>query len=207
MIKKVKVKVKPYSTLKHLTAMKRRGAAGFNNVFQWTQKKLQADMRNRFKTNAYGTWKPLEPRTVAWKTSEGYGRKGVLVRTGALRDSLTKDNSRGAVRRSGRFRMQFGTDIEYARNHQFGDGVPQRVLIPFDFVGPVGVITHMYPKSLKLTVGALAMERIIYGYKRPGQVYTFVKKSGLRGSVPIGWLKTSFDEASYIDGGKLTRDR
>ena len=92
-----------------------------------------------------------------------------------------------------------------AKYHQFGDGVPQRVLIPFDFVGPVGVITHMYPKSLKLTVGALAMERIIYGYKRLGR-FTFVKKSGLRGSVPIGWL-LSFDEASYIDGGKLTRDR
>ena len=201
----IKIKVNPYSTIKHMVAMKRRGAAGFNNVFKWTQKKLQNDMKDRFRTNAYGTWKPLEPKTVAWKIDDGYGNKGVLVRTGALRDSLTKDNARGAVRRSGRVRMSFGTDLEYAKYHQFGNpdkGIPQRVLIPY-----FNDVTSMYPKSLKLTVGALAMERIIYGYKKPGQVYTFVRKSGLRGSVPIGWLKTSFDEASYIDGGKLTQDR
>lgn len=208
----IKVDVKFGSTLRYLRSMRRRGQKGFKTEFEWTHRRLEEEMENRFTTNAYGTWKPLSPRTTKWKIKDGYGEMGVLVRTGALKNSLTLENERGAIREIGLFRMSFGTDIPYAKYHQYGDGVPKRVLIP-QFNG----VTSLFPRSLMVTVGAICMERIIYGYKNVGTVYTFVNKTGIRGSAAqqIKWLSSGTgggrknaitDGSNFISGGKLARN-
>lgn len=208
----INLKVKPNSTIKHMVAMRRRAAKGFKKEFEWTHRRLEEQMEKRFETNAYGTWKPVSPRTAKWKIEDGYGAQGVLVRTEALKNSLTVENARGAIREIGLFRMKFGTDIPYAKFHQYGDGVPKRVLIP-QFDG----VTSLFPRSLMVTVGAICMERIIYGYANVGHVYKFVKKTGIRGSAAsqIKWLSSGKtpgghkkdNRSNYIDGGKLTEDR
>lgn len=54
-------------------------------------------------------WAPLSPAYEAWK-SQHYPGKGILVRTGALRNSLTK--------------RPFGIDEVHPTHVQFGSGLP-----------------------------------------------------------------------------------
>lgn len=109
---------------KRFTAMSRR-AADFGPVFRWATQQLAAEHSKLFATNgAVGgssPWRPLADSTVAWKLANGYGDKGILVRDGTLKSSLTDMNSmRGAVRDTTATSLTFGTEVEYARYHFYG---------------------------------------------------------------------------------------
>lgn len=85
---------------------------------------------------AHGAWAPLSPRYKAWKDKH-YPDKGILERTGALRDSLTWNH--GALGEGGIFDAQplfaiVGTDVPYARAHQ--RGVSDRNLPARPFLDP-----------------------------------------------------------------------
>lgn len=70
-----------------------------------------------------GGWVPLSPRYAAWKAAN-YPGKGILERTGALKESLTQRPL--PVEVLDEKSMLIGSDSEYGGYHQAGDGVPQR---------------------------------------------------------------------------------
>jgi phage gpG-like protein len=64
-----------------------------------------------------GGWAPLRPATVAWKAENGFP-PSPLIRTGRLMESLT--TLRGAPNEIRSHSATFGTDVAYAKYHQYG---------------------------------------------------------------------------------------
>lgn len=85
----------------------------------------RAERRQFASEGAYGSggWAPLSPRYARWK-ARAYPGQPILVRTGELRESLTRRPFGVEVIRP-RFAI-FGSDVDYGRFHQRGDGLPQR---------------------------------------------------------------------------------
>jgi phage gpG-like protein len=81
------------------------------------------------KAGATGKWKELSPDYASWKELYYPGAK-ILERTGRLVESLTATTS-DTVKNIGKLSAEFGTRVEYARNHQDGIGVPKREVISF----------------------------------------------------------------------------
>ncbi len=68
-------------------------------------------------------WQPLKPETVERKGSDK-----PLIDTGILRNSINSQATRRTIR--------FGTNVPYARTHQFGRGaIPARPFLPIDTSG------------------------------------------------------------------------
>lgn len=65
-------------------------------------------------------WKPLSLKYEKWKQSR-YPGLPILVRTGALKSSLTKRGASGQVLRIMPQSMEIGTSIRYAMYHQTGN--------------------------------------------------------------------------------------
>lgn len=79
-------------------------------------------------------WAPLSPRYAAWKASRFPGA-GILVRSGALKASLSGPTAPLAVFRPGPTSLDIGTGVGYARFHQLGTvRMPQRPPIRADAV-------------------------------------------------------------------------
>lgn len=64
-------------------------------------------------------WKPLSPRYKEWKEKH-YPGQPILVRSGAMRDSLTNPHADGAIYEVYPQQMTLGTEIPYAIYHQTG---------------------------------------------------------------------------------------
>lgn len=83
--------------------------------------------QQRFDTEGFGEWPQLAESTVQWKDAHGYGDLGILVRTGALRDSLVDPEQAATVEPAS---LVWGTDVDYAQWHQDGtDRMPQRKVL------------------------------------------------------------------------------
>ena len=82
--------------------------------------------RRQFATQgryASGGWAPLSPRYAAWKARH-YPGKPILQREGDLVESLTRRPFGIEVITPDT--MVVGSDVEYGRYHQHGDGLPRR---------------------------------------------------------------------------------
>lgn len=79
-----------------------------------------------------GSWAALSPAYEAWK-GEHYPGKGILERTGAMRDALTSSSASHALRDFSSTEFNFGTaGLEYPSFHQSGTSrMVDRP--PFDF--------------------------------------------------------------------------
>lgn len=94
-------------------------------------------MRAQFdKQGAYGgeQWTPLSPQYAAWKAKRAPG-KPLMELWGYLRGSLINEGEGAAwhVFRHGPSWAEYGTRINYAATHHFGDdsrNIPRRQLIP-----------------------------------------------------------------------------
>lgn len=74
-----------------------------------------------------GGWAPLSPIYAAWKLVH-YGPRPIMVRTGALMESLTGFPM--GVSEIGPKEAKFGTDIRYAHFHQSGTRkMPKRKIV------------------------------------------------------------------------------
>jgi phage gpG-like protein len=62
-------------------------------------------------------WKPLKPDYLQWKIRSGYSKR-TLMKTGALRLSLVSRPM--AIERYYKKSAVFGTNVEYAKYHQYG---------------------------------------------------------------------------------------
>jgi phage gpG-like protein len=78
----------------------------------------------------YGGWTPLAPYTVQDRIKHGFGGPApILVRDGSLMDSLTTLD--GPPNVIGPESATFGTDISYAKFHQYGTHrMPKREIMP-----------------------------------------------------------------------------
>jgi phage gpG-like protein len=72
---------------------------------------------------ASGGWPALSPRYAAWKAKH-YPGAPILVRSGDLRDSLTRRPF--GVDVIEKKSMAIGSDVPYGLYHQRGEGLPQR---------------------------------------------------------------------------------
>lgn len=121
----------------------------FRGVFKAAMKDLEKAHAQNFASQGglVGGWKPAYSD---WKL-EDYGAGGTLVRTGALRNSLTVSNARGAVRDIGLKQAEFGTSLNYAHFHQTGtEDMAARKIV---FV----------PRSFAEGLGRDALDHVAYG--------------------------------------------
>lgn len=100
-------------------------------VWRHAGKKLEASFSQNFlKGGALvaGKWAPLDANYAAWKKANFPGQKKMFL-TGKLFKSISNlgDNS---VTKVNRLSAQFGTDVEYAKFHQYGTTkMPARKII------------------------------------------------------------------------------
>ena len=118
MMLRVEVTCDAKRALKYLDGMVER-SKDFTPVFRWAKKELEKANAQKFATNGLpvGGWSPLKPRYSAWK-SRNFPGAPMLVQTGRLFRSLT--NFRTPPSSIGRTSATFGTDVEYAKFHQYG---------------------------------------------------------------------------------------
>lgn len=81
--------------------------------------------------HASGGWPALKPSTIAAKRRSKDPRvranaTRILRATDALMDSLTKKSDGGHTEVVQPHQLVFGTQVDYARYHQKGEGVPRR---------------------------------------------------------------------------------
>lgn len=77
-------------------------------------------------------WKSLSPVTQQIKESMGYGDKPILVRTGALRDSIIQVSGKKDGRVQSRIGVKSGKprQADILRKHEFGmEGIPKRPVL------------------------------------------------------------------------------
>lgn len=72
------------------------------------------------------SWAALSPAYAAWK-AQHFGGRGILVRSGALKASVSGPDAAGAIFRPGPTALEIGTSVPYAMYHQIGGArLPQR---------------------------------------------------------------------------------
>jgi phage gpG-like protein len=85
----------------------------------------------------YDAWTPLNPTYKEWKQEHGFDTR-ILIKTGAMMNSLTRKGASGSVFRPGPMRVEMGTSVPYAVYHQSdrprkqkkggGDRLPRRTM-------------------------------------------------------------------------------
>lgn len=94
-------------------------AKDFRIVFEWARKELAKANAANFTASGLpvGGWSPLKPKYASWKARNFPGAP-IMVQNGALRRDLT--TLRGAASEIRMTSAKFGTNIEYAKFHQYG---------------------------------------------------------------------------------------
>jgi phage gpG-like protein len=90
-------------------------AANPKPAFREIMRELQAQEEQWFASHGGGRWPPLAEVTIERKAS-----RRPLVRTGALRKSLTQSGGANAIREIRQHELLFGSSLFYARIHQTG---------------------------------------------------------------------------------------
>lgn len=126
----VKVSCDAEKTLKYLDGMVER-SRDFSPIFRWAKKELEKANAANFAANGLpvGGWSPLKPRYAAWKARNFPGAP-TLVQSGRLFRSLTNLRTPPSV--IGQTSATFGTDVEYAKFHQYGTSKMAKRQIVFE---------------------------------------------------------------------------
>lgn len=114
----VRVRVFADSAIKYLRGMEKR-AKDFRPVLRWAKRELEKANEKNFSASGLpvGGWAPLDARYAQWKSTNFPGRP-IMEASGRLRDSLTRLD--GPVNKIRLMSAEFGTDVEYAKFHQYG---------------------------------------------------------------------------------------
>ena len=124
----IRIKVDAAKAIRHMEFMKQR-SQDFRIVFQWAKRELQRANALNFTSEGLpvGEWDSLSPRYAAWKSVNFPGRK-ILQRTGRLMDSLVRLD--GPENRINFKTAHFGTEVSYAKFHQYGTTkMPKRQIV------------------------------------------------------------------------------
>lgn len=97
-------------------------------------------------------WQPLQPATIADRQRKGFGPGPILVRSGALKSSLTSAGDSNQILKVGSKSLQYGSKLIYFRTHQHGDSnrnIPARVMLILQKQdrSQIGSIISRYLKS------------------------------------------------------------
>lgn len=110
------------------------------------------EMRREFITEGASTgdsWADLSPAYAQWKAVH-YPAQGILVRTGDLKASVIDRTDPKAIYRASQNELVIGTEIGYAKFHQYGTRhMPQRPVFRVDeaFMGVVGKSMQEYVQA------------------------------------------------------------
>jgi len=123
----------------------------FGPVFEVGRVALEAANAENFASHGMrvGGWAPLSPRTAAWKAENGFP-PAPLVRTGRLLESLS--SLRGSPNDVSAHQATFGTNVPYAKFHQYGTTrMPRRQIVfePVEFgsIMARASVAHLLPDS------------------------------------------------------------
>ena len=103
-----------------------RRMKSFRPIFNDVRSDLEKEWSNNFETEGgnYGGWRPLSPKYAAWRGSAG----PILIRSGRLFNSVR--SLHGAPNDIKDDEAYFGTNVEYAKFHQYGTTkMPKRPII------------------------------------------------------------------------------
>ena len=117
---KIEVEVEADDVLELLENMKDR-AGDMRPVFRWAKGQLELANAANFMANGLPSgkpWAPLDKDYGTWKSARFPGR-GTMVQTGNLFRSLINMND-SAVNVIEKDTATFGTNVEYAKFHQYG---------------------------------------------------------------------------------------
>lgn len=91
----------------------------FRPVLRWAKQELEKANAANFTASGLpaGGWSPLKPRYAAWKATKFPGAP-LMVQSGKLFRSLS--NLNGSPNYIGLTSAEFGTNVEYAKFHQYG---------------------------------------------------------------------------------------
>lgn len=130
----ISIDVDAKRAIARMIAMKQRTRA-FQPLFLYAKKVLRLANAANFSANGLpsgAAWAPLSPDYRAWKALHFPGAPK-MIRSGALFNSLV--NLAGPENTIGPKSAEFGTNVEYAKFHQYGTTrMPQRKLV-FDPIG------------------------------------------------------------------------
>lgn len=132
----------------------------FTPVFLWAQDELRKANAQNFSSNGLpvGGWAPLSPPYAAWKAAHGGGPP--MQRTGQLFRSLASLS--GPTNVITPMWARFGTDVDYAKFHQYGTRkMPKREVVyePFGFARELRDVAHDYVSDG--VIGGLMFEGLL----------------------------------------------
>jgi phage gpG-like protein len=138
----IEVEVKADDVIELLENMKDR-ADDMRPVFRWAKGQLELANAANFMANGLPSgkpWAPLDKDYGTWKSARFPGR-GTMVQTGNLFRSLINMND-SAVNVIEKDTATFGTNVEYAKFHQYGTTkMPARKIVftPREFPRELGI--------------------------------------------------------------------
>lgn len=95
-------------------------------------------------TAGYTEWAPLAPSTIRDRMRKGYGQGPTLVRTGELRDSLTKRHAPGNIFEVEKLSLRVGSNHWKALIHHNGTRhIPPRRLVGITWQRRAGIVKRM----------------------------------------------------------------
>ena len=142
----IHIKVDAKKAIKRMVDMKRRGK-DFAPVFKEARSGLEAWNSANFTQNGVPSgspWNALHASTLQWKAMH-YPGTTPMVRTGKLFRSLT--SLKGPANSIGGNEAEFGTNIEYAKFHQYGTSkMPKRKIVyePKQFAERLAILAADY---------------------------------------------------------------
>jgi phage gpG-like protein len=115
---RIKVSVDAEKAIDRMSDMEKR-SRDFRVVLRFAKAELAKANKLNFNSLGLpvGGWSPLQPRYASWKAREFPGTPPMIV-SGKLFRSLTQLD--GPANSIGLTKATFGTDIEYAKFHQYG---------------------------------------------------------------------------------------
>lgn len=131
-------------------------AKDFRPVFRWAKRELGLMNGQNFAQNGLpvGGWSPLNPQYAEWKSRNYPGRPDMVI-SKKLFNSLR--NLNGPANRINKLTAEFGTDVEYAKFHQYGTNkMPKRQIVyePAGFADRIALLAGRYLVDGTVGVGA-----------------------------------------------------
>jgi phage gpG-like protein len=112
----LKIDIDP--TMDKFKDMEKR-ARDFSPVWRWAKRSLERSFSENFRSGGslVGGWDPLDVGYASWKRKNHPGNPKLRI-TGKLFRSVR--NLDGGVNKINKLDATFGTDVEYAKFHQYG---------------------------------------------------------------------------------------
>lgn len=109
-------------------------AQDFKPVFRWAKRELGLMNGQNFAQNGLpvGGWSPLNPQYAEWKSRNYPGRPDMIISKRLFNSVRNLD---GPANRIDKMTAEFGTDVEYAKFHQYGTNKMAKRKIVFEPLG------------------------------------------------------------------------